>query len=67
MNPNQANRNKNSLLSCAVTGGFQDFTGSGIVLAAAGKLFGNRKKYKITNHIQVYFYCFLFVLYSFKN
>jgi hypothetical protein len=37
MNPNQAARNKNPLLSCAVTGGFEEFTGSGIVLAAAGE------------------------------
>jgi hypothetical protein len=31
-------KSKNSLLSCAVTGGFEEFTGSGIVLAAAGEL-----------------------------
>lgn len=38
MNPSQVNRNKNPLLSCAVTGGFEEFTSSGFVLAAAGKL-----------------------------
>lgn len=37
MNQNQVNRNRNPLLSMAVTGGFDEFTGSGIVLAAAGK------------------------------
>lgn len=40
MNVNQPNRNKNPLLSCAVTGGFDEFTGSGIVLAAAKPLAG---------------------------
>lgn len=38
MNPNQVmNKNKNPLLSCAVTGGFEEFSGKGIVLTAAGK------------------------------
>lgn len=37
MSSNQVNKNKNPLLSCAITGGFDEFTGSGIVLAAAGK------------------------------
>lgn len=47
MNPNQVNRNQNPLLSCAVTGGFDEFTGSGIVLAAAaGKYVRNKVKEK---------------------
>lgn len=37
MNPSQSNKNKNPLLSSAVMGGFEEFTGSGIVLTAAGK------------------------------
>lgn len=43
MNPIQVNKNKNPLLSCAITGGFDEFTGSGIVLAAAGELRGTKK------------------------
>jgi hypothetical protein len=39
MNPNQVGKNRNPLLSCAITGGFEEFTGSGIVLTAAGELF----------------------------
>lgn len=37
MNPIHVYKNKNPLFSSAVTGGFEEFTGSGIVLAAAGK------------------------------
>lgn len=54
MNQNQVNRNKNPLLSCAVTGGFDELSGSGIVLAAAaGKPFVNKIINKKENIFQV--------------
>jgi hypothetical protein len=35
MNPQVSKGKNNPLLSCAVTGGFEEFTGSGIILQAA--------------------------------
>lgn len=61
----QVIKSKNSLLSCAVTGGFEEFTGSGIVLQAAAGELKIRVKLKASEIIIFLSYLLLFLMFLF--